>query len=543
MLGSMMNVPLNIADVLKYAADVHPTGEIVSVRTEGDIHRTTYKDTLGRVSQLAHALTAQGVQVGDRIATLAWNGYRHFELYYAISGIGAVCHTINPRLSAEQMTYIISHAEDTMLFVDTTFVPIVAALRAQWPAGLKIVVMTDRAHMPGGDDLCYEELLDGQATTFDWPVLDENTASGLCYTSGTTGNPKGTLYSHRSTVLHAFMEAVSLPNVLQPGRRILPVVPLFHVNAWGLPYAAPLTGASLVFPGAALDGENLFRLMDTEQVYSAWGVPTVWLGLQGEIEKQGRLPQGLADVVIGGSAAPASMIRGFEAQGVNVCHAWGMTEMSPIGTTGNLPPHLEGLSLDDKLTLKSKQGRRTCLVELKIVDEDGRRLPHDGVAAGELYVRGPAITAGYYRNDDANAGAFDREGWFGTGDIATIDADGFLAITDRAKDLIKSGGEWISSIDLENVVMAHPGVANCAVIALPHPKWDERPLMIVVPAGESRPEVSELMALLSEHFARWQLPDDVVFVGELPLTATGKVSKLTLRTQFAHHVLPDMEQD
>lgn len=539
MLGSMMNIPLNIADILKYAAEIHPTGEIVSVRTEGDIHRTTYRETLGRVSQLAHALRGQGVEVGDRIATLAWNGYRHFELYYAISGSGAVCHTINPRLSAEQMTYIVTHAEDTMLFVDTTFVPLVAALRAQWPAGLKVVVMTDRAHMPEGDYLCYEDLLEGQPESFDWPVLDENTASGLCYTSGTTGNPKGTLYSHRSTVLHAFMEAVGLPDVLQPGRAILPVVPLFHVNAWGLPYAAPLTGASLVFPGGALDGESLFKLMESENVYSAWGVPTVWLGLQGEIAKQGRLPKGLADVVVGGSAAPASMIRFFEENDVNVCHAWGMTEMSPIGTTGNLPPHLEHLPLDEKLKIKSKQGRRTCLVELKILDEDGQRLPHDGVAAGELFVRGPAITAGYFKNDEANQNAFDSEGWFGTGDVATIDANGYLNITDRAKDLIKSGGEWISSLDLENTVMAHPKVANCAVIAIAHPKWDERPLLVVVPSPDGKPEVSELMGMLDEHFAKWQLPDDVVFVDELPLTATGKVSKLSLRKQFADYKLPD----
>ena len=546
MLGQMMTQPLLISSLISHAERYHNDSEIVSVDTTGGTERTSWGQVAANARKLGSALSKLGLEPQARVATIAWNNRRHLEIYYGVSGAGFVCHTINPRLFPEQLVYIINHAEDEVLFIDRTFLPIAAKLRDQLPGLKHVILMGPRDEEAAAQCeglLFYDEFIETGDAGFDWPELDENTASSLCYTSGTTGHPKGVLYSHRSTVLHAFMEAVSLPNVLQPGRRILPVVPLFHVNAWGLPYAAPLTGASLVFPGAALDGENLFRLMDTEQVYSAWGVPTVWLGLQGEIKKQGRLPQGLADVVIGGSAAPASMIRAFEAQGVNVCHAWGMTEMSPIGTTGNLPPHLEGLSLDDKLTLKSKQGRRTCLVELKIVDEDGKRLPHDGVAAGELYVRGPAITAGYYKNDDANAGAFDREGWFGTGDIATIDADGFLAITDRAKDLIKSGGEWISSIDLENVVMAHPGVANCAVIALPHPKWDERPLMIVVPAGESRPEVSELMALLSEHFAKWQLPDDVVFVGELPLTATGKVSKLTLRTQFAHHVLPDMEQD
>lgn len=538
MQGSMMMRPLRIADILTYAAEIHPSAEIVSVRCEGDLHRSTYGETAGRVAQLAHGLQAMGAQSGDRIATLAWNGYRHFELYYAISGIGAVCHTINPRLSAEQMTYIVTHAEDTMLCVDLTFVPLVAALRGQWPKGLKVVVMTDRAHMPEGDYLCYEELLDGQPQSFDWPEFPEETAAALCYTSGTTGHPKGTLYTHRSTVLHAMMVGLSLPGALQPGRKILPVVPLFHVNAWGLPYAAPLTGASLIFPGPSLDGASLFRLMDDEGVYSAWGVPTVWLGLQSEIAKQGRIPAGFADMVVGGSAAPASMIRDFEARGVNVCHAWGMTEMSPVGTQGNLPVHLDHLALDEKVEIKGKQGRRIFGVELKIVDEDGVRLPHDGAAAGELFVRGNAITSGYFRNDEANAGAFDAEGWFGTGDVASIDADGYLSITDRAKDLIKSGGEWISSLDLENAVMAHPKVANCAVIAVPHPKWDERPLMIVVPSPEGRPEIGELMALLEEHFAKWQLPDDVIFVEDLPLTATGKVSKRTLRGKFANHQLP-----
>ncbi len=539
MQGSMMMRPLKIADIMSYAAEIHPSGEVVSVRTEGDIHRQTYADTARRVAKLAHALKAQGMQVGDRVATLAWNGYRHLELYYAISGAGGVCHTINPRLSAEQMSYIVNHADDTMLFVDTTFVPLVDALRGQWPAGLKVVVMTDRAHMPEGDYLCYEELLEGQSEHFDWPDFPEETAAGLCYTSGTTGNPKGTLYTHRSTVLHAMMVALSLPKAMQPGKRILPVVPLFHVNAWGLPYAAPLTGASLVFPGGALDGESLFRLMDSEKVYSAWGVPTVWLGLQGEIMKQGRMPDGLGDMVVGGSAAPASMIAFFEEDGVNVCHAWGMTEMSPIGTQGNLPVHLEHHVLSERVAIKSKQGRRVFGVDLKIVDEDGNRLPHDGKEAGELFVRGNAITAGYFNNEEANETAFDAEGWFGTGDVATIDDHGYLTITDRAKDLIKSGGEWISSLDLENSVMGHPKVANCAVIAVPHPKWDERPLMIVVPSPEGEPEVSELMAMLKEHFATWQLPDDVVFVDELPMTATGKVSKLNLRKKFADYVLPD----
>lgn len=539
MKGMMMNRPLKIADIIDYAADTFPMGEIVSVRTEGDIHRYTYADAGKRVAQLAHGLRGIGVKPGDRIATLAWNGYRHFELYYAISGIGAVCHTINPRLSAEQMEYIVNHAEDRVLCVDVTFVPLVEALRDKFPKGMKVVVMTDRAHMPDTsmDILCYEDLLEGQPEAIDWPDFPEDTASGLCYTSGTTGNPKGTLYTHRSTVLHAFIECTALPKVFQEGRRILPVVPLFHVNAWGLPYAAPLSGASLIFPGAALDGKSVFDLMEQEKVYSAWGVPTVWLGLMGQIREEGRIPDGFRHLVVGGSAAPASMIAGFEEMGVEVCHAWGMTEMSPIGTQGTLPSSMESLSVGEKLAVKSKQGRRVFGVELKIVDEDGARLPHDGEAAGELYVRGNTITAGYFHNAEASAAAFDADGWFGTGDVATVSPDGFLNITDRAKDLIKSGGEWISSLDLENVVMAHPDVANCAVIAVPHPKWDERPLLVVVPEAGKHPAKADLMAALSEHFAKWQLPDDVVFVEALPLTATGKVSKLSLRRAYADHDL------
>lgn len=541
MKGLMMHRPLRIADILSYAAEIHPEAEVVSVRTEGDVHRTTYAALAPRVAQLAHALRAQGMGLGDRVATLAWNGYRHLELYYAISGIGAVCHTINPRLSPEQMLYIIGHAGDRMLFLDLTFVPLIEKLKDHLPSGLRLVIMTDRAHMPdtGFDALCYEDLLDAQPTAIDWPAFDEDTAAGLCYTSGTTGNPKGTLYTHRSTVLHAMMLGLSLPAPLQPGLRILPVVPLFHVNAWGLPYAAPLTGASLIFPGPALDGASLFNLMDAEHVYSAWGVPTVWLGLLAEIRQKGRIPKGFADVVVGGSAAPRSMIAAFEEMGVNVCHAWGMTEMSPVGTQGNLPPHMAGLSLDDRLALKSRQGRRVFGVELKIVDEAGNRLPHDGTAAGELFVRGNAVCSGYFDNPEASGAAIDAEGWFGTGDIASIDADGFLSIQDRAKDLIKSGGEWISSIDLENVVMAHTDVANCAVIAVPHVKWGERPLLVVVPEPGKSPDRQELMDMLGQHFARWQLPDDVVEVDSLPLTATGKVSKLTLRKQYADHRLPE----
>lgn len=536
MKGMMMHRPLKIADIITFAADTYPSGEIISVRTEGDVHRTTYRETAKRIAQLAHGLKGLGIEMGDRVATLAWNGYRHFELYYAISGIGSVCHTINPRLSAEQMIYIINHAKDRLLFLDVTFVPIIEKLRDKLPEDLRIVIMTDRAHMPEtslADVLCYEEVLAGQPEEIEWPEFAEDTASGLCYTSGTTGNPKGTLYTHRSTVLHALFMCVTLPKALQEGGRILPVVPLFHVNAWGLPYGAPLSGTSLVFPGGALDGKSVFDLMDQEKVYSAWGVPTVWLGLMNEINQRGKLPEGFGDIVVGGSAAPRSLIEGFEKQGINVCHAWGMTEMSPLGTQCNLPPDMDDLPFDQRMDKKQSQGRRVFGVDLKIVDDNGERLPQDGKTSGHLYVRGNTITSGYFENPEASSEVFDGEEWFCTGDVAAIGADGFLTITDRSKDLIKSGGEWISSLDLENIVMSHPGVASCAVIAVPDPKWDERPLLIVQAKDGVEPQKQDILSLLSERVAKWQVPDDVVFVDGLPLTATGKVSKLTLRKTFA----------
>ncbi|WP_375691887.1 long-chain fatty acid--CoA ligase [Pseudooceanicola sp. LIPI14-2-Ac024] len=535
MQGMMMQRPLRICDIIEFGAEQYPQGEIISVRTEGDIHRYTYPEAVRRTRQLANALKARGVALGDRVATLAWNGYRHFELYYAISGIGAVCHTINPRLSAEQLIYIVNHAEDKLLFLDTTFVPLIAAVKDHLPKDMTFVIMTDRAHMPKDmpfDALCYEELLDGQPDTIDWPEFDENTAAGLCYTSGTTGNPKGALYSHRSTVLHAMMIIVMQSDSFVEGAKVLPVVPLFHVNAWGLPYSAPMAGLSIVFPGPALDGPSLWKLMDDEVVHSAWGVPTIWMGLMAEIKKQGRLPAGFKDVVVGGSAAPRSLIKGFEEMGASVSHAWGMTEMSPVGSHGVLPATLKDAPLEEKLDMKQKQGRRCFGVEFKIVDEAGKELPKDGDAVGELFVRGNTVVSGYFKNEEATAKALDAEGWFGTGDVASIDPNGVLSIQDRAKDLVKSGGEWISSIDLENVAMAHPGIASAAVIAVPHPKWDERPVLVAVAAGEEKPTLDDLQGLMLEHFAKWQLPDDIIWVEDLPLTATGKVSKLTLRQRL-----------
>lgn len=535
MKGMMMNRPMRVIDILEFAAEVHGAGEVISATVEGGKHKTTYRALDGRVRQLGNALRRLGVKTGDRVATLAWNGYRHFELYYAISGLGAICHTINPRLSAEQMIYIVNHAEDSVFFVDLTFVPLIEALADKFPAGIKFVVMTDRAHMPDSkiDFLCYEELVEAESAELEWPEFDEDTACALCYTSGTTGNPKGSLYTHRSTVLHALMGGISLPTSLSPGKRILPVVPLFHANAWSLPYAAPLTGASMIFPGAALDGPSVFKLMDEEEIFSAWGVPTVWLGLLGEIKAQGRKPNGFGEVIIGGSAAPRSMIEAFEKMDVSVVHAWGMTEMSPIGSVGVLNKPHSDLPFDQRIDLKAKQGRRAYGVDFKLVDEDGNRVPHDGESQGELFVRGNTIVSGYYNNPEASAKAIDAEGWFGTGDVATVDPDGFLTIRDRAKDLIKSGGEWISSIDVENLAMAHDHVANCAVIAIPDEKWDERPLLVAVAATEN-PDKQAILDHLAGSLAKWQVPDDVIFVDDLPLTATGKVSKLTLRQRHAN---------
>lgn len=540
MFGQMMHRPLMISELLNYAEQVHKDTEMVTQTVEGGLHRCTYTDIGIRSRKVAQALLALGVKMSDRVATLAWNTYRHHELYFGISGMGAVCHSVNPRLSAEQLIYILNHADDRVLFADITFVPLLESLVDQFPKGMRVVLMTDAAHMPDTplDVLCYEELLAAEDGAYHWPEFDENHASSLCYTSGTTGNPKGALYSHRSTLLHALSVGVSPISSMRNGRKILPVVPMFHVNAWGLPYLAPLIGLSIVNPGPNLDGENLFKLMDSEQVFSSWGVPTVWLGLLAEIEKQGRKPNGLGEIIVGGSAAPRSMIKTFEDLGVDVCHAWGMTEMSPIGTHGLMTGKLRDLPQDQMLDLKQKQGRRIFGVDLKIVDEDGVDQPHDGEATGELYVRGNTIVSGYYNNPEASEEAIDKEGWFGTGDVASIQPDGFLTITDRAKDLIKSGGEWISSIDVENIAMSHPKIANCAVIAVAHPKWDERPLLIIVPADGDAPTKSEIDAHLAQHLAKWQLPDDMICVDDLPLTATGKVSKLKLRKMFADYTLP-----
>ncbi|MEM9063458.1 MAG: long-chain-fatty-acid--CoA ligase [Pseudomonadota bacterium] len=538
LMGQMMHRPLLVSSLIDYAAEMHPGAEIVSSTVEGGLHRTDYPGIRKRIAQLAHGLKAMGVKPGDRVATLAWNGYRHFELYYAIAGIGAVCHTLNPRLSAEQFIYITNHADDVAMFFDTTFTPLLEALAPKLPKDMRYVAMCDAEHKPEStlDLAVYEDLLAGQPEDIVWEDFPEDTACALCYTSGTTGDPKGVLYSNRAMVLHSLFVTVGQRSTFSPGTRILPVVPLFHANAWGLPYAAALTGCSLVFPGPRLDGASLFDLMESERVFSAWGVPTVWLGLINEMDKRGAKPAHLGEVLAGGSAVAKALIERFQkGYGIEVFQGWGMTEMSPVGTLSLMTPEMQERPLDDRIALKALAGRKMYGVDLKIVDEDGTRLPHDGEAEGELYVRGNCITSGYFQNDEATQAAMDAEGWFGTGDVASIDTEGWLSITDRAKDLIKSGGEWISSIDVENTAIAHPAVANAAVIAIAHPRWDERPLLVVQKQPGAEPEPQDLLDHVAAHLAKWQVPDAVEFVDELPLTATGKVSKKTLRDTFRDH--------
>jgi acyl-CoA synthetase (AMP-forming)/AMP-acid ligase II len=540
LMGQMMSKPLLISSIIEHAARHFGSNEIVSRRTEGDVHRYTYRECHQRAKKLANAFRKLDIKIGDRIATLAWNGYRHMEAYYAVSGSGAVLHTINPRLHPEQIAYIINHAEDQFLLFDITFLPIIQAIASHCPTIRGFVMMCDKERLPtdGGiaNLLCYEDLINANSDEFEWPLFDENSASSLCYTSGTTGNPKGALYSHRSTVLHSYASA--MPDALNVSARdsVMPVVPMFHVNAWGIPYSAPLTGAKLVFPGPHMDGKSLYELFEQEKVTFSAGVPTIWLGLLNYVAQNNLKFSTFKRTIIGGSACPPSMMKTLmHTYGVEVVHAWGMTEMSPLGTTGTLQAKHMAMTTEQQEAILLKQGHAVYGVDMKIVSDTGEELPWDGKTYGNLLVKGPWIISSYFKHE---GGDMLEDGWFPTGDVATIDADGYMQITDRSKDVIKSGGEWIGTIDLENVAMSYPGVQQAACIGVFHPKWDERPLLLIVKKPDAEIDKHELLQFYEGKIAKWWTPDDVVFIDALPLGATGKIQKNKLRDQFKDYHLP-----
>ena len=538
MLGLMQRQPLLISTLLKHAERHHANAEVISQTGLGVIHRSTWSETERRARRLVRVLQGLGIKPHDRVGTLAWNDHRHLETYYAASGMQAICHTINPRLSADDISYIVNHAEDSVLFADPGFAPLVCSIATKIANSVRAVVMlTDAAGMPsielpaGMRLLCYDDLLEAADDDYVWPEFDENTASALCYTSGTTGRPKGVLYSHRSTFLHAY--AIALPDVLdmRSTTRMLPVVPMFHVNAWGIPYAAALTGATLVLPGRHLDGPNLTRLLNQERVTMSCGVPTVWLGLLQHTRTSGEKLTTVKRIMTGGSAAPPLLIEAYRDElGIAMEHGWGMTELSPVGSYNAPKPPQALLTGDAAVRHMLKQGRVLSGIDMKIVDGDGNELPWDGKEFGDLKVRGPWVCSAYY--GDPPGSACDADGWFATGDVATIDPDGFMEITDRSKDVIKSGGEWISSITLENIALSHPDVGEAAVVAATHPKWDERPLLLVVPRPGHTIDPESVMQIYQGQVAKWWLPDAVVVVDELPHTATGKLLKTALRSRY-----------
>ena len=540
MLGLMQNHPLLISSLIDFAARHHQDGQVVSRRVEGDIHRYTWADVQKRAKQVANGLDALGLKAGERVGTLAWNGYRHLELYFGVSGSQRVLHTINPRLLPEQIAWIVNHAEDQILCFETSFLPIVQGIHAHCKTVKHWIALCDEDKLPKDTGIpnlmSYEAWIGKQSTDYTWPVFEENTASSMCYTSGTTGHPKAALYSHRSTVLHAY--AAALPDVMGLSARdsALPVVPMFHVNAWGLPYSAAMVGCKLVFPGPALDGKSVYELMEGEKVTFAAGVPTVWQMLLGHVAQNKLKFSTLKRTVIGGSACPPAMIDTFRNDyGVDVLHAWGMTEMSPLGTLCTLKEKHRELPEDQQMAIRLKQGRAIFGVDMKIVGANGEELPWDGRTYGDLYVKGAWILDKYFKGEGGDPL---RDGWFPTGDVATIDADGFMQITDRSKDVIKSGGEWISSIDIENTAMAHPAVAMAACVGMPHPKWDERPIVVVTLKPGAEVTRDELLAFYEGKVAKWQVPDDVVFVDSISIGATGKMLKTKLREQLKDYKLP-----
>ncbi len=541
MLGLMQSQQLLISSLIEHADRHHGEGEIVSRRVEGDIHRYTYRQVASRSRQVANALDAMQLQFGSRVATLAWNGYRHLELYFGVSGSGRVLHTLNPRLHPDQVVWIANHAEDSVLCFDMSFLPIVKAIFSRCTTIKHYIALCDADKLPADTGIpglmSYEAWMGKQPATYTWPTFDENSASSMCYTSGTTGNPKAALYSHRSTMLHAL--AGALPDALSMSARdcILPVVPMFHVNAWGLPYSAAMTGAKLVFPGPAMDGKSIFELIEGEKVSFAAGVPTVWQMMLGHMQAGGLRFSTLKRTVIGGSACPPAMISAFnDDYGVEVLHAWGMTEMSPLGTVCTLKNKHLPMDAADKMKVRLKQGRAVFGVDMKIVDPDGTELPWDGKTSGDLLVKGPWIIDQYFKQEGGSP--LVAGGWFPTGDVGTIDEDGYLQITDRSKDVIKSGGEWISSIDVENIAMAHPAVAMAACIGMKHPKWDERPIIAVVKKPGAEVSRAEILQFFEGKTAKFQIPDDVVFVDAIPLGATGKMQKMKLRESLKDYKLP-----
>ena len=531
-----MNMPLTITSIMRHADTCHRDTEVVSITGDMAMHRYDYAAAFRRVRRLANALAAFGLEAGDRVATLAWNDFRHFEVYYAVSCSGYVTHTVNPRLFHDQIRYIINHAQDRLLFADPQFLPILENIGADLGSVRALVLLTDDAHMPASAPngaVSYETLIGDEPEDFDWPVLDENSASHLCYTSGTTGNPKGVLYSHRSNVLHSF--ALVMPDVTGSSARdvILPLVPMYHVNAWGVPFSAPLAGTKLVLPGPHMgDPATIHKLINSERVTFSMGVPTVWMNLLNYLEQNGGSLDSLQRIIIGGASCPQWMLERLEQQyGVEVRHSWGMTEMSPVGTVNTLKSGMDTLPPQELTRIKLKAGRPLYGVELKIVDDAGNALPWDGATPGLLKVRGPWICREYFHPEEPDS-AHDADGWFSTGDVATIDRDGYIQITDRSKDVIKSGGEWISSIGLENAAAGHPALAEAAVIGMPHPKWQERPLLVVVRKQDCEVSKQEILDYLADKVASWWLPDDIVFVDEIPHTATGKIHKKILRVQF-----------